>query len=174
MHFAVFLFLRAVIVLTRSEHPLLRFSLLQGLASSRFAQPPFAERLIRTFRALQHHQIRRLLPRSSTLEYRPRPRFRTVIAAILPTNPFQAYFIPESAHGLSLQGFLLRCWADRFPINFPSCRSRWPLASQGFLGFQLQGLGRLQGIARQPSSFTSQERVSTTCAADPLLGFFPP
>lgn len=59
------------------------------------------------FSPLQHRQMRQLLPRGSTLEYRPRLRFLTVLAGILPAHPFQAYFIPEALLGFSLQGFPL-------------------------------------------------------------------
>lgn len=74
---------------------------------------PQAEAPLLEFSPLQHRQMRQLLPRGSTLEYSPRPRFFTVIAGILPAHPFRAYFIPEALLGFSLQGFPL----ERRPRN---------------------------------------------------------
>jgi len=67
------------------------------------------------------------VPRASTLGYRPRPRFLTVLAGILPVHPLQAYFILEALLGFSLQGFPLeRSAFDSSPkaplLSFP----RWP------------------------------------------------
>lgn len=55
--------------------------------------------------------------------------------------------------------------------DFPSCRSRWPLTSRGFLGFHPRGLGRLQGVTNHPSTFASPAPVRTFGEAVPLLGF---
>jgi len=172
MHFAVFLFVRALIDLTRSKASSLAVQPATGCCLIPLCPTPFRRAPLSDFRALQHHRTRRLLPRGSTLEYRPRPRFRTVIAAILPANPFQAYFIPESAPGLSLQGFLLKCWVGNFRNQLPLVP--FPVATDlsGCPRHPTRGLGRLQGIAKHSSSFTLSERVSTPDTADPLLGFF--
>jgi hypothetical protein len=65
------------------------------------------------------------IPRGSTLRYRPRPRFLTAIAGILPTDPFRAYFISEALLGFSLQGFPLetqrpRLIAESIPPAVPT------------------------------------------------------
>lgn len=81
-------------------------------------------------------------------------------------------FHPGSAPGLSLQGVLLKCWVGHFRNQLPLVP--FPVATDlsGCPRHPTRGLGRLQGIAKHLTSFTSPERVSTTGAADPLLGFF--
>jgi len=136
MHFAVFLFVRALIDLTRSEASSLAVQPATGCCLIPLCPTPLRRAPLSDFRALQHHRNRRLLPRGSTLEYRPRPRFLTVIAAILPANPCQAYFILEALLGFPFRVFSSNAGSVTFATNFPSCRSRWPLTSRAVLGIQ--------------------------------------
>lgn len=95
------------------------------------------------------------IPRSSILGYRPRPRFLTVLAGILPADPFRACFVPEALLGFSLQGVPLgRSTVGSSPsaplMSFP----RWP-------PFHLREcLGLLTRAAESTSGvFTSSESV---------------
>jgi len=136
VHFAVFLFVRALIDLSRSKASSLAVQPATGCCLIPLCPTPFRRAPLSDFRALQHHRTHRLLPRGSILEYRPRPRFLTVMAAILPANPFQAYFILEALLGFPFRGFFSNAGSIAFATNFPSCRSRWPLTSRAVLGIQ--------------------------------------
>jgi len=102
-------------------------------------------------------------PRGSTLRYRPRLRFLPVIADILPTDPFQAYFILEALMGFALQGVPLENQAEHssrstsphaVPVKVATCTIRSLPRRRAI------GAGRLQGVARFSSPFTSPGRVS--------------
>jgi len=94
------------------------------------------------------------VPRSSTLGYRPRPRFLTVLAGILPANPFRACFIPEALLGFSLQGVPLgRSALGSSPkaplVSFP----RWPpYPLSECLGLPATKAGSTSGVSTSSES----------------------
>jgi len=155
---AVFPRLPAPADANRTGDPLLRLGRLQGSFGPPCPPPFLGAPLLGFFVPLQHHRSGRLLPRGPNLEYRPHPRFRTVLAGILPTSPLRACFIPEALLGFSLQGFplvrrLRRFRAEDPLLPFPSVATA---ALTGCLGLPAsQSLGRLQGFSLRTSPFSS-------------------
>jgi len=122
--------------LTRKRHPLLRFSLLQGLASSRFARPPFR-------RASLSDLSCPTAPSDSpatTSRFQPRVSTTSTVSHRHRGHPsgksLQAYFIPQALLGLPFRGFPSNAGSETYATDFPSCRSQWPLAFRAVLGIQ--------------------------------------